>query len=69
MVSQVLLRVDSSTSILIYVTPRCTAKPENLDGEAGLRSHEHTAALADEFSLKMLWEDYGVVGDMIVSLP
>jgi hypothetical protein len=46
---------------------RCTARPEDLDGEGGRRSHEHTDALLDLLDLKMLWDDYGIVGDIIVS--
>lgn len=56
------LTVNFST----YLISRCTAKPENLDGHAGPRSQEHSEALLDEFNLKMLWEDYGIVGDVIV---
>ena len=45
---------------------RCTARAHDLDGEAGLQSQEHMEALVNLFDLKMLWEDYGIVGDVIV---
>ncbi len=55
-----------------YLTPsahRCTAYPDDLDGDiTGRRSHEHTCALLDAFDLKTLWDEYGVVGDLVVSV-
>lgn len=47
---------------------RCTALPHDLDGKAGPRSKEHRDALADAISFKSMWDDYGYVGDVIVSL-
>lgn len=48
---------------------RCTAHVDDLDGgEAGRRSHEHTDTLLEAFNLKVLWDDYGIVGDIVVSL-
>ncbi|OCH87368.1 hypothetical protein OBBRIDRAFT_850015 [Obba rivulosa] len=45
---------------------RCTASANNLDGSEGIhRSHEHTVALLRALDAKKLWEDYGVVGDLI----
>ncbi|KZP04646.1 hypothetical protein FIBSPDRAFT_915040 [Athelia psychrophila] len=44
--------------------PRCTARPDDLDGAGGRRSHDHTDNLAAVLSLKALWEDYGIVGDI-----
>jgi hypothetical protein len=46
---------------------RGTAAANNLDEHCGRRSHEHTNALLEQYDLKMLWEDYGIVGDVIVS--
>ncbi|KAI1781722.1 hypothetical protein LXA43DRAFT_907952 [Ganoderma leucocontextum] len=44
---------------------RCTADPDDLDtGQAPRRSHELTAALLDALTLKELWDDYGIVGDL-----
>ncbi|KAF5314796.1 hypothetical protein D9758_018852 [Tetrapyrgos nigripes] len=46
--------------------PRCTSPPDNLDSDEGRRSHEHTASLleGDGCTLKELWDDYGIVGDL-----
>lgn len=57
--------------ILINVSlilSRCTASPDNLDGEGGLRSRVHTDVLLESaaIDLKELWDDYGIVGDLIV---
>ena len=46
---------------------RCTARPESLDEGGGLLSHEHTELLLEAFNLKTLWDDYGIVGDLVVS--
>jgi hypothetical protein len=46
---------------------RCTADAKDLDGEAGRRSHVHTDALLRRYNHKILWNDYGIVGDVIVS--
>ncbi|KAG6807199.1 hypothetical protein H0H92_008439, partial [Tricholoma furcatifolium] len=49
--------------------PKCTARPNNLDNDthATPRSHEHTAALleGEGCTLKDLWDEYGIVGDLI----
>ncbi|KAH9965583.1 hypothetical protein BJV74DRAFT_869979 [Russula compacta] len=45
--------------------PKCTAPADNLDAESGRRSHAHTDALLEQYSLKILWDDYGIVGDII----
>ncbi|KAJ7138682.1 hypothetical protein C8R43DRAFT_1089287 [Mycena crocata] len=45
--------------------PKCTALPSNLDGPSGRRSHEHTDDLIDEFSRRMLWDEYGIDADII----
>lgn len=47
---------------------RCTAIPSDLDtGQAPRRSHEHTEALLNVMTARRLWDDYGVVGDLVVS--
>lgn len=48
-------------------TLRCTALQTDLDGGGVRRSHEHTDQLLQVFDLKTLWDDYGIVGDLIVS--
>ena len=46
---------------------RCTADRRNLDGGGVRRSHEHTQLLMDTFSVKELWDDHGIVADILVS--
>ena len=47
---------------------RCTSPPNNLDDPGGgRRSHEHTDALLEGCTLKELWDDFGIVGDLEVS--
>jgi hypothetical protein len=45
---------------------RCNAWHDDLDGEGGRRSHELTLALFDVLDKKRLWEDYGIVDDIMV---
>jgi hypothetical protein len=45
---------------------RCTAKRTDLDGGVRRRSREHTELLVSEFELGTLWDEYGLVGDIIV---
>ena len=52
-----------------HLYSRCTARPNDLDefGEGpGRRSHEHTYLLQKHFDLKMLWDEYGIVGNIMV---
>ena len=42
----------------------CTAKDLTVAG--GRRSREHTEALMSEFELGILWDEYGLVGDLVV---
>ena len=47
------------------------APPDDLDTDGPLkvlRSHNHTHKLLESgtFSLKELWDDYGIVGDLVV---
>ena len=53
-------------SVLIGV--RCTADADNLDAPAGQRSHEHTDTLLEALTLKELWDEYGIVGDLLVGI-
>jgi len=43
-----------------------TANPDNLDARAGRRSQELTETLLEGCTLVELWDDYGIVGDLIV---
>jgi hypothetical protein len=45
---------------------RCSARWDNLDGEGGRCSHELTLALFDVLDKKRLWDDYGIVDDIMV---
>jgi hypothetical protein len=33
------------------------------------RSRAHTDMLSEEFELSVLWDEYGIVGDIIVNFP
>ncbi|KAJ7440045.1 hypothetical protein FB451DRAFT_1445189 [Mycena latifolia] len=44
---------------------RCTASNKDLDGPSGRRSQRHTEALFDAFDHKTLWDDYGVIPDVL----
>lgn len=46
---------------------RCTAPANNLDGgRYPLHSREHTEVISAEFELGQLWDEYGLVGDIMV---
>jgi hypothetical protein len=45
---------------------RCTASSKDLDGEGGRRSHEHTVSLFETLDAKELWDEYGIVDDVMV---
>jgi hypothetical protein len=45
---------------------RCDAPGNNLNGEGGRQTQEHTKALMDGLDAKTLWFDYGVVIDIMV---
>lgn len=48
---------------------RCTAPTDGLDNDKyGRRSRQHTEVLVEEFELGVLWDEYGLVGDVIVSV-
>jgi hypothetical protein len=48
---------------------RCTAPGTDLDsGQHGRRSQKHTELLVKMFELGDLWDQYGLVGDVIVSV-
>ncbi|KAF8056311.1 hypothetical protein FPV67DRAFT_1678284 [Lyophyllum atratum] len=42
-----------------------TANPDDLDAAAGRRSQELTEALLEGCTLTELWDDYGIVGDLV----
>jgi hypothetical protein len=52
-----------------YDCIRCTASSRDLDGHRHLRrSRAHTEMLGEEFELGVLWDEYGIVGDVIVNI-
>jgi hypothetical protein len=61
---------DIHWPVLCQLTPlqssRCTALPKDLDGQSTRRCREHTGFLAEHLELQDLWDNYGVVGDVIV---
>ncbi|KAG2123981.1 uncharacterized protein EDB93DRAFT_1244294 [Suillus bovinus] len=47
--------------------PKCTAPADGLDnGTYGRCSHDHTEVLVEEFELGVLWDEYGLVGDIVL---
>ena len=48
---------------------RCTAHRKNLDGKDDVCPchHTHTKVLLETFSSKVLWKEYGIVDDILVS--
>ena len=47
---------------------RCTAKDSDLKAEdAGFHHREFSEALVKEFSIAKLWDEWGLVGDVIMN--
>ena len=44
------------------------ARNKDLDSEALYRCQEHTNLLVEEIDLGILWDEYGIVGDLVVTL-
>jgi hypothetical protein len=53
---------------IAYTFCRCTADKNDLDGGGCRRCREHTELLVSEFELGTLWDEYGLVGDIVVRL-
>ena len=47
---------------------RCSANPEDLDGELTRRTRQHSDAIVEELELGVLWHEYGLVGDIVVCI-
>jgi len=48
---------------------RCTAPANNLNsGQHVCHSQVHTELLVEEFELGMLWDEYGLVRDIVVCI-
>ncbi|KAH7930534.1 hypothetical protein BV22DRAFT_1191146 [Leucogyrophana mollusca] len=45
--------------------PKCLALRTNLDGDALLRCRKHIDALVEELDPGTLWDEYGVIGDVV----
>ena len=55
--------------LIMNCITRCMASAKNLDGgDATCRCREHTDFLVEELELGILWDEYGLVGDIIVSI-
>lgn len=55
--------------LLISCLSRCTAPADGLDeGTYGRRSRDHTEMLVEEFELGVLWDEYGLIGDVVVRI-
>ena len=48
---------------------RCTAPHNDLDGDGYVsRRRDHTEALVEQLELGILWDEYGLVGDIVVHI-
>jgi Plavaka transposase len=62
-----LLLLTTVTRITDNLPFRCTAPAKDLDsGHHVRRSQAHSELLVEEFELGMLWDEYGLVGDIVV---
>ena len=43
------------------------ARNKNLDADALYHFQEHTNLLMEDVNLGVLWDEYGIIGDLIVS--
>ena len=64
-VYQFILPSTISSNHLFY---RCTALPNNLDGQGVCRCQEHTQRLQQIIDSKLLWDEYGINDDITVRL-
>ncbi|KAF7296973.1 hypothetical protein MIND_00929400 [Mycena indigotica] len=53
------------TGIVQGYCPICLSLADDLHRDSPLRSCQHTAALLETLTLKEMWDNYGVVGDII----
>lgn len=60
---------DSDRFVRLTLDYRCTALPEDLDGStAEHRSQEYNDVLVKTFNSDVLWDQYGIDDDIVVSL-
>jgi hypothetical protein len=56
-----------SMSLICNLFYRCDAKWDNLDDNiAGRRSHKLTCSLVEALDKNSLWDDYGIISDIMV---
>jgi hypothetical protein len=53
-------------ALLIRLGLRCTIPLGDPNGQGVRRCREHTEALVEELQLGVLWDEYGLVGDIVV---
>lgn len=59
--------LTSSSTFMSLMLSRCDAKWDNLDdNDAGRRSHKLTCSLVAALDKKALWDDYGIISDIMV---
>ncbi|KAJ6620591.1 hypothetical protein B0H10DRAFT_2357643 [Mycena sp. CBHHK59/15] len=56
------------TCVVQGYCPRCLSPSHDLDRLSARRCVEHTDALLEGCTLKELWDDFGIVGDIILSM-
>jgi hypothetical protein len=56
----------SANVIIIDENVRCTEKLGSPENEGISRCRAHTDALVEELELGVLWDEYGLVGDIVV---
>jgi hypothetical protein len=57
-----------NSSYILNQLFRCVAQAKHLDDIGALpRSREHSNALVEMLELGVLWDEYGLVGDVVVS--
>lgn len=55
--------------LLLEYSYRCTAADSDLEGPgASYRHREYSDALIDGYSIAQLWDEWGLVGDIIVRI-
>ena len=65
--SRTLFIVSQIASDFVWIFDRCDAHWSNLDNsDAGRRAHRHTEALFEAVRKKSLWDDYGIISDILV---
>ena len=55
-----------STIFIALTSLRCMAKHKELDSVALYRCKEHTDLLVEDIDFGVLWDEYGIVGGLVV---